>query len=277
MLPNRLAIFRTMIYATLVATSAFAAEPSNLCTTTGMKPKATRIGMPIDWGTPFATWGKANMETFTDRSSGATIARVWYPAGTYDPGSMIAQGKPVGGSGYSVRLAEQGFECAVLTYKVRFSESFNFVQGGKLPGLAGGIALTYPNIPRGVDGFSARLMWRKSGEGEVYAYLRTTPTPGTYYGTSIGRGSWRFAPGGWHTIEQAIMLNAANRNDGRLSLRVDGVTVIDELSLQYRDRPDVRIDGVIFETFFGGNTADWATPAAVFTEFSAFSLVGYER
>lgn len=242
-----------------------------------MKPVMTWYGMPNDWGVSFAVWGKTNMETFLDRISGENVARVWYPAGTYDPGSMISQKKPVGGSGYSVRLNNQGYECAVLTYKVRFSENFNFVLGGKLPGLAGGMVHTYPSIPRGEDGFTARLMWRSAGDGEVYAYLRTTPKPGTYYGTSIGRGNWRFTPGTWFTIEQTILLNDANLQDGRLRIRVDGKIVTDELSLQYRDRGDVRIDGVIFETFFGGNTLAWATPTTVFAEFSSFSLVGYEH
>lgn len=74
-----------------------------------------------------------------------------------------------------------------LSYAVRFSSNFNFVLGGKLPGLYGGIGNTGGNIPDGTDGFSTRYMWGRNGVGEVYAYLPTSQQ----YGTGIGRGNWR--------------------------------------------------------------------------------------
>ena len=56
----------------------------------------------------------------------------------------------------------------LLTYEVAFDPMFDWVRGGKLPGLRGG-----PN-PNGCDGgsqsdgtcFSTRIMWRASGDGE---------------------------------------------------------------------------------------------------------------
>jgi hypothetical protein len=44
-------------------------------------------------------------------------------------------------------------------YDIMFGEKFNFVRGGKLPGLAGGTAPGGGSKDK--DGFSARLMWRE--------------------------------------------------------------------------------------------------------------------
>ncbi len=50
-----------------------------------------------------------------------------------------------------------------------FPTGFNFVKGGKLPGLYGGKASCTGGDPA-VDCFSTRLMWRAEGQGELYLY-----------------------------------------------------------------------------------------------------------
>lgn len=87
---------------------------------------------------------------------------------------------------------------AVLSYQVAFPEEWDFIKGGKLPGLVSFASirraprllrrlvcsLTSPLPPqyggadtgqctggdRQLSCFSARLMWRPRGAGEVYAY-----------------------------------------------------------------------------------------------------------
>ena len=62
-------------------------------------------------------------------------------------------------------------ESAELRYTVRFSRDFDWVKGGKLPGLCGGPDNVSGGRPAtGTNGFSARLMWRKDGRGEAYMY-----------------------------------------------------------------------------------------------------------
>jgi hypothetical protein len=65
-----------------------------------------------------------------------------------------------------------------LTYQVRFPEGFDFVKGGKLPGLYGGTMHSGGDIPNGTNGFSTHYMWRTGEEGEVYAYLPTSEEHG---------------------------------------------------------------------------------------------------
>lgn len=265
----------SILAAGLISSSSAAEKNDSLCTEHGLQPRFSKKGFPAEWGKAFSVWGRANIEHVRDAASGKDIARVWFPAGTYDPGSMLSMSKQVGGTGFAVILDDSGYQCATLKYRVRFPPGFNFVRGGKLPGLAGGLNISYPKLPRGENGFTARLMWREHGQGEVYAYLRTTPKPGLYYGTSIGRGSWQFSTNKWVVIEQSIFINHPDRHDGMLRLSVDGNVVIDKGALQFRDKSNIHIDGLIFETFFGGNDETWATPERVHVDFADFSLVGY--
>jgi len=117
------------------------------------------------------------------------------------------------------------FRTVLLTYEVAFSSGFEWVKGGKLPGLRGG------QDPNSCDGgsksdgtcFSTRIMWRKSGDGEgtynsrclgtvpelgivlspAYAYILSPndlcKNQGVLcnedYGISLGRGEFRLQPG----------------------------------------------------------------------------------
>lgn len=91
---------------------------------------------------------------------------------------------------------------SILHYTLHFSEDFNFVKGGKLPGLCGG------DCPRGGNksqyGFSTRFMWRRDGQLETYAY---TPDSDSAFGVSIGRGMYTFSPGNTYELSQEIKIN----------------------------------------------------------------------
>ena len=54
-----------------------------------------------------------------------------------------------------------------LDYKVFFPDDFDWVKGGKLPGLYGGHTRCSGGNPA-LDCFSTRLMWRAGGAGELY-------------------------------------------------------------------------------------------------------------
>jgi hypothetical protein len=56
----------------------------------------------------------------------------------------------------------RAFTDATFEYDIMFGESFNFVRGGKLPGLGGGASMGSKGTPEQYrNGFSARLMWRE--------------------------------------------------------------------------------------------------------------------
>lgn len=60
------------------------------------------------------------------------------------------------------------FRTVLLTYEVAFDSAFEWVKGGKLPGLRGGPDANTCDGGSASDGtcFSTRIMWRKSGDGE---------------------------------------------------------------------------------------------------------------
>ena len=86
---------------------------------------------------------------------------------------------PKGGVGSSAggalwRMSVGRFDDLYCSYYVRFAPEFDFVKGGKLPGLAGGAANSGGRKPIGTDGWSARMMWRTGGEATRCSSSSTT-------------------------------------------------------------------------------------------------------
>lgn len=214
-------------------------------------------------------WGEENLE-IVDASENTfqKALRVYYPAGSVSPSFARKENAPLGGSQFYADLGIPAQESLRLSYYLRFSPNFDFVKGGKLPGLYGGEGGSGGNIPDGQNGFSTRFMWRADGDGEVYAYLPTSRR----FGTSIGQGDWRFQPGVWHHLEQEITLNQPGMADGRVRVWLDGQLVLDQVGLIFRSVDSLKIDGVFFSTFFGGSDASWATPEDVHVDFANFSV-----
>jgi hypothetical protein len=216
------------------------------------------------------SFGGANLESLSDPSGRfPEILRVHYPAGSASPTVTETDNAPVGGA--QMYLYKQGIEPAdslVLRYFVRFPAGFDFVKGGKLPGLFGGTVNNGKKIPDGTNGLSTRYMWRSGGRGEVYAYLPTSNTTGT----SFGRGNWTFTPGPWHEIEQAVDLNVPGQADGRIRVWFDGNLVLDQTGLLFRTTDALKLEGLFFSTFFGGSDSSWATPVSTYTDFADFTL-----
>jgi hypothetical protein len=155
-----------------------------------------------------------------------------------------------------------------LRYYLRFANDFNFVKGGKLPGLCGGTANTGGNIPNGTDGFSVRLMWRTDGAGEAYAY---TPEASNM-GISYGRGNWYFKRGTWQCVDEEITLNTPGVKNGSIRIWIDQNLVLNVGGLRFRDIPTLKVDALLFSTFFGGADQSWATPVTTYIDFANFSV-----
>lgn len=217
------------------------------------------------------SWGLGNTQVISDPSGQfSKVLRVVYPAGSASPEVSRSEGAPLGGAQFIANLGIYPQNSLCLSYNLRFSKDFNFVKGGKLPGLFGGTFNSGGNIPDGTNGFSTRFMWRRNGDGEVYAYLPTSDE----YGTSLGRGKWRFTPGVWYRIEQEVILNNPGQNNGIVRVWLNGKQVFEQKNLLFRTTNTLQINGIFFSTFFGGSDSSWATPKDVnidFTKFSVFS------
>jgi hypothetical protein len=158
-------------------------------------------------------------------------------------------------------------DVATLTYSVRFPSGFQFVQGGKLPGLCGGAC--YTGGTNGLAGWSARLMWRTAGAGEAYVYSATT----TGYGDSLGRGSWYWkADGAWHTVSERVHMNTPGVANGTIDIFIDGVPVSHDAGIEFRVTAAVHIDSLLFSTFYGGHDSSWAPTTNQHLDFANFRI-----
>ncbi|KAK0212679.1 polysaccharide lyase family 14 protein [Desarmillaria ectypa] len=219
-------------------------------------------------------------DPFTTNSS-SPVLEVTYPEGSFSHGT--------GGTQFSnLWNASNGevFQSLMLSYDIAFDKDFDWVKGGKLPGLRGGPNATGcsgGNQPTGSDCFSVRLMWRQEGAAEVYAYI---PTPNNLcsersitcnddFGTSISRGAFSFVTGEWNQVTLLVQLNdPEDVANGNLKLYYNDVEVISQTDLQFRSSSSVNVGGMYFSTFFGGSDDSWATPSATHTYFRNITMWG---
>ncbi len=188
---------------------------------------------------------------------------VGYPAGSSSPSS----GHP-GGAQAKLAIAAGPALSYTLTYQIRFPVGFQWVKGGKLPGLCGGQCWTGSH--NGPGGWAARFMWRAGGAGEVLLSAATT----TGFGSDLGLGDWHFqADGGWHTLTEKVTMNTPGQPDGSIEVGYDGSRVATLTGLVLRASGDTEeIDSLIFSTFFGGSGSSWAPTAAQHIDFRGFAV-----
>lgn len=209
--------------------------------------------MEADWNDP--TWSNGVRDgrvsiVETDGQTNRALA-VLYPEGSYGTSNTGAQWKiPLGGS----------FEQATLTYRIRFTGDFDFVKGGKLPGLIGGTGNTGGSVPDGTDGWSARMMWRT--DGAIVQYVYHPDQPGGY-GEDL---PWtneeqplQFERDRWYTMRHEITMNTPGQQDGIIRTSLDGVPALVVTDMRFRDIDSLAIDTLYFSTFFGGGSSSWAT------------------
>jgi len=199
---------------------------------------------------------------------GSPALRVVYPAGSASARAAAASGSGFGGAQVYLLLPNGPVDSLRLRYCFRFPVGFDFVKGGKMPGLFGGRVNNGQHIPDGTNGWSTRYMWRRGGAGEVYAYLPSS----VEHGTSLGRGTWRFTPGRWQCLSQVVTLNTPGKADGAITVSLDGRQVFKQPHVVFRTTGSLKIDGVFFSTFFGGGDATWASPTDQHVDFADFSV-----
>ena len=184
--------------------------------------------------------------------------RVEFPAGGVGPGE--------GGAQFRTDLRGRSADELFLSYRVRFGAGFDWSLGGKLPGLAGGTANTGGNRPNGRDGWSARMMWRQNGAATQYVYHPAQP--GQFGDTTFWDAG--FATNQWIEVEHQVRLNTPGRSDGFIRGWMNGRLVLDLQGMRFRDTANIEIDSLLFSTFFGGSTPEWAPDRDVHVDFDDF-------
>ncbi|EGN96303.1 polysaccharide lyase family 14 protein [Serpula lacrymans var. lacrymans S7.3] len=229
---------------------------------------------------------------YTNAPDGKLALKAFYPEGSYtltrEPKGGLSFYAP-GPDNVDLTTAKE----ATFGYSVMFEDGFGWQKGGKLPGLFGGNSydgsVGCSGGSRDAACFSARLMWRENGAGELYTYLPPYTDPefaanqavcniapksicNPTYGASVGRGAFTFAAGQWTTVSQRVRLNDVGQANGELELYVGGQSVINVGGLILRNSEEGKIRGIQMQTFFGGSEADYASPKDQSTYFSDFSV-----
>jgi hypothetical protein len=234
----------------------------------------------------------------TDPNSGRPIMKVSYPAGAWStsapqPGGTLFYSYPYKWDPISAQDPLSIFG-ATLEYEVYFPTGFDWVKGGKLPGFGGGKA-NGRGCGGGVDPaecFSYRIMWRNKGWGEAYLYVphymqssefcglprcngtKVQPCTICDYeaGVSFYRGAWVFQTGTWTKLRLHMKLNTPNVTDGVITLDVNGQQVINMRTMNWRQYPNIFIEGLTFATWFGGSDQTWAPTTDQYTMFRNFRI-----
>lgn len=197
---------------------------------------------------------------------GTTAHIADYPAGIY---GLSGSGFNFYSEGIHNGVDVSSASEVMFSYSVYFESDFDFNKGGKMPGLFGGTDLASAKSCSGGRQddrdacFSARLMFRTDGAGELYNYYPvsqydgycSTPPYSTCnpdYGDSIARGSFTWSTGSWTTVAQRLKLNDIGQANAEQELFVNGESVISLSGLKIvpDDSTGTHIFGIMAQTFF---------------------------
>lgn len=210
-------------------------------------------------------------------------------------GSALAVSYPAGedgtkGTGAQWQLDfDNSYEEVYLSYRVKFESGFDFVRGGKLPGLAGGTSPTGNTQADGTNGWTGRMMWRTDFRGvsgqpqqltsDAISYAKYTDSGFDETGRDEDREYWveeggdrtLIESGVWYEIVQRVKMNDAGQRNGILQIWIDGRLVHDQQDVLFRTANTFSIDQMYFSTFFGGNE-DWRTSKDEIAYFDDFKI-----
>jgi hypothetical protein len=195
-----------------------------------------------DYDYIFNTSSRSNTDVSSVNIGGDQCLRVVYPAGKT-------------GIGLKFRVALPPSDHYILSYDVMFGDGFDFVLGGKMPGLFGGVGQTGGNVIRDGSGFSSRTMWKKNGFMQTYVYHAEQSRK---WGDPISTDSPVLIPGQMHHVTMETIMNTPGVADGIVRIWVDGRLVIEGTDYLFRYDNSLHIDKTGISTFFGGNTKEWA-------------------
>ncbi len=225
------------------------------------------------WDTPFWHMGlvEERARIIDDAERGKAL-EVKFPANKFGSQGAVAF---LSDLSFGVNF-ERNFEELYVSYDVKFSENFDYVRGGKLPGLCGYNTTLEPKdgcntgggFPTGYDGWSARGMWREEGVLENYMYHADQFSQ---YGDDE---VWDVKPvrGQWHTVQHRVVMNTPGETNGVIEAWLDGEKVLRSDTMLYRMTDDIAINMFYFSTFYGGADPSWAPASDQFIYFDNFRI-----
>lgn len=205
--------------------------------------------LSADWNSPSFSNGVDEGRASIVNEGSSKALQISYPSGKFGSGDDAT------GAQWKLDF-DQGYEKVELEYRMKFGAGFDFVRGGKLPGLIGGEGNVGGDVPDGTDGFSARMMWRTDGssgspltsdKANIVQYVYHPDQPGTF-GEDLrwddgASGDWKeFESDRWYHFRHRIEMNTPGLNDGVIMAWLDGEKVLDVSNMRFRDVASLQID-----------------------------------
>ncbi len=259
----------TSAFASGLPVTGFAAEKGQLIQSIFLTGSPGPYGFDQwkkDWpGCPFQDGIKEGHASLTKRGE-TPFLRIDYVSGQIGPEKN--------GVGWRYPIGQR--ESVELRYTVIFGKDFDWVKGGKLPGLAGGPDNVSGGRPAtGTNGFSARLMWRAEGRAEAYVYHVDQPEQ---YGDRLSfPKEFRFPTEVPVRVRMRVTMNDPDKKNGKLRVWIkvedeEEKLFVDRSNMTWRTVPTFGVDSLYFETFYGGNDSSWAPKQKSSAEFGKVQL-----
>ena len=132
-----------------------------------------------------------------DADNGTNVMRFHFPEGSIGPTE--------GGGQWYTEL-DSGYYELYFSYRIKFKPGFNWVLGGKIPGIRGGPSWEGFGAPGWSDGYIVLLMWSSAPRIRFYYYHHDMDH---LYGNSE---DWNYLieSGIWYNITIRIVMNTLN-------------------------------------------------------------------
>lgn len=173
-----------------------------------------------------------------------------------------ATGWGTSGSGAQAPMRFEGQNDVYSNYAIRLSENFSYGSinyGGKLPGLAGGANCSGGSTCNGSNGFTARLMFGRTGGLILYLYhMDKQGQYGDAFHLLYPDGTkFQFEKGRWYDFQQRVKINTGNNKNGEVQWWIDGIEVLRLDGIRFVNNGQ-KVDNLYFSTFMGGGDDSYA-------------------
>ena len=202
-----------------------------------------------------------------DVENGTKVMRWNFPEGSVGPSE---------GGGQWLTPLYSSYNELYFSYRVKFKPGFEWVLGGKLPGVIGGPQWEGYDPPGWSDGFVAKPTWNRYSQIVFYYYHQDQDHT---YGNSKG---WDYYVESdiWYTITFRIVMNTLNEidgnNDGILEGFINDKLFCQITDLRFRNLNSIGIDHLHITSFFGGDTEEWAAQRDEWIDLDDFVVFTYK-
>ena len=155
---------------------------------------------------------------------------------------------------------------ACLSYNVFLPADFKFGQGGTLPGFFGTTTNgSFSDVPF----FGSSLAWQSDGVPKFHLITRA---PDDNRNADFKTYAVALPVGRWVRVDQELVLNQPDHNDGIARLWLDGKIEAEVKNVDLRPSLNVAISGVAGDVYYGGSSTNGVAPDEATIWLTPFEL-----